>query len=197
MKQLSKNNLHIALLHYPVLGKTGEIIASAITNLDLHDIARASTTYGVQSYQVVIPLDDQRRIAKDICNHWTSGYGSRSNPDRKKSFELINISSDLDAAKNHIIQTTGYSPQLIATTAQMIDGCLSYEKCRHLAYSEKPLLLIFGTAWGLSKDFIEQCDHVLEPIEPHREYNHLSVRSAVSIILDRLLGDFHNKKLDF
>jgi hypothetical protein len=185
------------LLHYPVLGKTGEIIASAITNLDLHDIARASTTYGVQSYQVVIPLDDQRRIAEDICKHWTVGYGSRSNPDRKKSFELINITSNIDDAKNHIHQITGYSPRLIATTAKRTDGCLTYEECRQFVYSEEPTLLIFGTAWGLSKDFMKQCEHVLEPIASHRKYNHLSVRSAVSIILDRLLGDFHNKKLDF
>lgn len=177
-----------------MLGKTGEIIASAITNLDLHDIARASATYGVQSYQVVIPLEDQRRIAEEIYTHWTGGYGSRANPDRKKSFELINVTSDLDAAKKNILQKTGAAPLLIATTAQMVDGCLSYEKCRQMVKSETPLLLIFGTAWGLSKAFINQCDHVLAPIEPHREYNHLSVRSAASIILDRLLGDFHNKK---
>lgn len=197
MKQSFKNNLHIALLHYPVLGKTGEIIASAITNLDLHDIARASTTYGVQSYQVVIPLDDQRRIAEDIFQHWTNGHGSRSNPDRKKSFEQVNIISNLEAAKQYILESTSCSPLLVATTAQKIDGCLSFEKCRQMVHSETPLLLIFGTAWGLSKDFINQCDYVLESIEAHREYNHLSVRSAVSIVLDRLLGDFHNKKLDF
>jgi len=197
LKQSFKNNLHLALLHYPVLGKTGEIIASAITNLDLHDIARASTTYDVQSYQVVIPLDDQRRIAQDICQHWTTGHGSRSNPDRKKSFERVNITSDLDAAKQHIMQSTNCPPLLIATTAQKIDDSLSFEKCRQMVHSEKPILLVFGTAWGLSKNFINQCDHVLEPVEAYREYNHLSVRSAVSIILDRLLGDFHNKKLDF
>ena len=160
----------------------------------MHDIARASATYNVQSYQVVIPLDDQRRIAEEIYAHWTGGYGSRANPDRKKAFELINITSDIDAAKKDIFQKTGFPPLLIATTAQRVDGCLSYEKCRQMVNNERPLLLIFGTAWGLSKSFINQCDHVLAPIELHGEYNHLSVRSAASIILDRLLGDFHNKK---
>jgi len=163
----------------------------------LHDIARAATTYDVQSYQVIIPLDDQRRIAQDICNHWTEGHGSRANPDRKKSFERVNITSDIDTSIKHIIQTTGDTPQLIATTAQIIDGCLTYENCRKMVCSETPILLIFGTAWGLSKDFIKQCNYVLAPIESHSAYNHLSVRSAVSIILDRLLGKFYNKKLDF
>jgi len=182
------------LIHYPVLGKTGEIIASAITNLDLHDIARATTTYDVQSYQVIIPLDDQRRIAQDICAHWTDGHGSRSNPDRKKSFERVHITPDLESAIHSITDTSGNSPQLIATTAQKIDSCLTFDNCRKMVNSEKTMLLLFGTAWGLSKELINQCDHVLEPIESHREYNHLSVRSAVSIILDRLLGNFHNKK---
>jgi len=160
----------------------------------LHDIARASTTYGVQSFQVIIPLDDQRRIAEDIRDHWTNGYGSRSNPDRKKSFEKINITPDLDTSIKHIIQTTGLPPRLIATTAQMTDDSLSYNKCRQMVTAQDSILLVFGTAWGLSKDFINQCDHVLAAIEPEREYNHLSVRSAVSIILDRLLGNFYNKK---
>jgi hypothetical protein len=177
-----------------VLGKTGEIISSAITNLDLHDIARASTTYGAQSFQVIIPLEDQRRIAEDIRNHWTYGYGSRSNPDRKKSFEKVNITSDIEESIKQITRTTGLSPRLVATTAQKFDGSLSYDQCRQMVYSEDSILLVFGTAWGLSKDFIKQCDSVLAPIEPESAYNHLSVRSAVSIILDRLLGNFYNKK---
>jgi len=31
-------------------------------------------------------------------------------------------------------------------------------------------------------------DMLLEPIEGYTDYNHLSVRSAAAIILDRLLG---------
>ena len=177
----------MALLHYPVLGKKGEIIASAITNLDLHDIARASKTYGVQSFQVVIPLDDQRQIAKDICAHWVTGHGSRSNPDRKLSFELVNIAPDFETVMKNIKQTTGVKPCTIATTAHTIDGCISYASCRELVQSYRPHLLVFGTAWGISPDFIAKCDHVLSPIQAHA-YNHLSVRSAVAIILDRLLG---------
>jgi hypothetical protein len=36
---------------------------------------------------------------------------------------------------------------------------------------------------------MEQADYILEPIYGPGEYNHLSVRSAVAIILDRLLGE--------
>jgi hypothetical protein len=185
-----KNNLHIALLHYPVLGKTGETIASAITNLDLHDIARASKTYGVKSFQVIIPLDDQRRIAQDICNHWISGPGSKSNPHRKESFDLIHISPDFESAKKHIHQQTGFFPKIIATTAKMVDGCISYTHCRGLIQSSKPYLLVFGTSWGIAPEFMNTCDYILMPIQTQSLYNHLSVRSAASIVLDRLVGWF-------
>jgi hypothetical protein len=49
-------------------------------------------------------------------------------------------------------------------------------------------LLIFGTAWGLPENFIAEADYILNPVIGNTDYNHLSVRSAVAIILDRLFG---------
>ena len=54
--------------------------------------------------------------------------------------------------------------------------------------NEKPLLMLFGTGWGLSKEVLDIADHRLAPIQGASAYNHLSVRSAAAIILDRLLG---------
>ncbi|PID40198.1 MAG: hypothetical protein CR984_04510 [Proteobacteria bacterium] len=51
-----------------------------------------------------------------------------------------------------------------------------------------PLVLAFGTAWGLADEFMAAADHVLEPLVGKGTYNHLSVRSAVAIILDRLVS---------
>lgn len=48
-EQGKSSSVSIALVHYPVLGKKGEIIGSAITNLDLHDIARTAKTYGMKT----------------------------------------------------------------------------------------------------------------------------------------------------
>ena len=49
-------NLYVALIHHPVVNKNGMIIGSAVTNMDLHDIARAGRTFGVRGYYVVTPL---------------------------------------------------------------------------------------------------------------------------------------------
>ncbi len=144
-------NLYLALAHYPVVNKRGEIIAAALTNLDLHDISRAAKTYGVKSFYVVTPLSDQQVLAKKIIAHWTGGAGAVYNPDRRSALELI-------------------------------------KEFRGILESSMPHLLIFGTAWGLAESLISQADFVLEPIAGTTGYNHLSVRCAAAIILDRLLG---------
>ncbi len=51
-----------------------------------------------------------------------------------------------------------------------------------------PLLFLFGTGWGLTEEVLEQADDILEPIRGAGAYNHLSVRSAAAILLDRLRG---------
>jgi tRNA (guanine37-N1)-methyltransferase len=48
--------------------------------------------------------------------------------------------------------------------------------------------MLFGTGQGLSQSLIERCDYLLLPIDGFSEFNHLSVRSAVAIVLDRWLG---------
>jgi hypothetical protein len=47
---------------------------------------------------------------------------------------------------------------------------------------------LLGTGWGLTEAVLSQSDYVLEAVEGQGDYNHLSVRSAAAIILDRLLG---------
>ena len=48
-------NISIALLHYPVYNKNKEIVASSVTNFDIHDIARCARTYGINKYFIVHP----------------------------------------------------------------------------------------------------------------------------------------------
>ncbi len=52
----------------------------------------------------------------------------------------------------------------------------------------RPFLIILGTGWGLTETIFSQSDYVLEAVEGYTDYNHLSVRSAAAIILDRLMG---------
>ncbi|MEZ4288133.1 MAG: RNA methyltransferase [Polyangiales bacterium] len=51
-----------------------------------------------------------------------------------------------------------------------------------------PHLLLFGTGHGLADEVLDRADYLLEPIDGADGFNHLSVRAAVAIVADRLLG---------
>lgn len=194
-------NLYCGLVHYPVLDKEKNSVAVSLTNLDVHDIARSSCTYGLGGYYVITPLEDQQRILAEILGHWTNGPGSRSNEDRKRALSLVTGVQDVAAAIKEIESTTGQSPLLIGTSALLAPSGRKKKKtqpAQEISFSslreklaEKPVLLLFGTGHGLAPEISERCDAFLPPVRWHGSYNHLSVRSAVAIILDRTLGDWY------
>jgi len=183
--------LYIGLLHYPVYNKNFQRIASAITNLDLHDLSRLGRTYGVKTFFVITPLKDQQKLAERIVKHWTIGFGARYNRHRKEALELISIVSTLEDSINEVETTEGENPLLIATdAAKQKEKSLSYLKAREILHSGRVVILLFGTAWGIDKEVIKKADYILDPIEGGTDYNHLSVRAAAAIILDRLAGRY-------
>ena len=183
--------LYIGLLHYPVYNKNYQRIASAITNFDLHDLSRLAKTYGVKRFFVITPLKDQQRLAERILRHWTTGYGARYNRDRKEAMDLLGIIPSLEDSIKNIKEIEGEEPLLIATDAsRQEERSLTYYRAISLIKSERVVILIFGTAWGLDKEIINRVDYILEPIEGCTNYNHLSVRTAAAIILDRLVGRY-------
>ena len=180
-------NLYVALMHYPVVNKNGETIASALTNLDLHDISRATKTYGLKAFFVVTPLEDQKDLVEKIISHWTEGIGAQYNPKRRSALEMIRVNDAYADVVDQITASEGVHPITIATCARRYPASISYKKCRSMLKNGKPYVLVLGTAWGLSEDFILAADYVLEPIVGKTDYNHLSVRSAAAIIFDRLM----------
>ncbi|MCK5541922.1 MAG: RNA methyltransferase [Desulfobacterales bacterium] len=180
------NNLYLALIHSPVVNKNGKAIGSALTTIDLHDIARAARTFGVKGFYVVTPFEDQQILAHKIIEHWTNGVGGEANPDRKKALELIRVVSTFEDACADINKEHKKRPVTIGTSAKEHRNSASIVKLKEELNKENPYIMAFGTAWGLSEQFIEYCDMILEPIKGEGEFNHLSVRSAVSIYLDRI-----------
>jgi len=177
----------VALVHYPVINKSGNIIASAVTNLDLHDMSRAAKTYGVKRLYVVTPLADQKELTQKIISHWTSGKGSTFNPKRRQALDLITIKDSIGDVLQEIYLAEKSYPKRVVTSARESCGYTSFEDFHKLLENADPYLLIFGTGWGLAEEIIVQSDYLLEPIKGNTDYNHLSVRSACSIILDRII----------
>jgi hypothetical protein len=186
----SQDRIYLALVHYPVKNKNGQTITSAVTNLDLHDIARAAKTYGIGAFYVVTPLEDQKELVEKIVSHWTEGFGRTYNPKRFEALSLIRIKDSLPQVIEEIKLRHGMSVKVVATCAADRPQAAGYAGFRQmLDQNDCCYLIVLGTAWGLTDEFLESADLVLKPIKGHTEYNHLSVRSAASIILDRIMGN--------
>jgi len=175
-------------VHHPVTNRNGDEIASAVTNLDLHDISRAACTYGVKRFYVVTPLADQRELAKKVAAHWTEGPGGSYNPDRRRAFSLLRVRESLDQVLAEVQKREGVRPRTAATDARPSPGAVTFGEFRQELAAGRPWVLILGTAWGLTRQAMARADCVLAPLTGPTGYNHLSVRSAAAIMLDRLLG---------
>lgn len=180
--------LYLGLVHHPVYNKNGDKIASALTTLDLHDLARLCKTYGLKRYFVITPLEDQRELAERVIRHWTKGYGARYNRDRKEAVQEVSVVPDLNRALRDIEGVEGERPLTMATDAAPQENALDYAAARGILARDRAVLLLLGTAWGLHQDVLRGVDFVLEPVTGAGEYNHLSVRTAAAVIVDRLLG---------
>jgi len=183
------SNLYIGLVHYPIYDKKKEVVATALTNFDIHDIARCAKTFGIGGFFIITPLESQVELAGRIIRHWVAGTGSIYNPTRKESLSLVRVSRSIDEADQEISDLWRTKAKRIATGASPHPKSIDFGFFKKLLKDEStPFIILFGTGWGLTQEVKDGSDYVLAPIEG-RGYNHLSVRSAVAIILDRLLGE--------
>lgn len=184
------SGLYIGLVHYPIYNKHREIITTALTNYDIHDIARSATTYGVQKYFIIHPVPEQRELATEIMAHWQTGFGSTYNPDRKDAFQGLSLVETWQDAVASITEETGSPPKIITTDARVYPNTITYREMRQkLQETKESYLLLFGTGYGMTEEMMQQFDYILEPIYGAGRYNHLCVRAAAAIMLDRLLGE--------
>lgn len=190
--EVPRADLSIALVHWPIVDKAGSTVVTNITNLDIHDIARAATTYGIKKYFVVNRIKEQLMFVARVLDHWRTGYGKKFNPMRRTALSPVLPIETVDDA----IRELGGNPILVGTSARSDSNRQSFRELREMIWAgteelqNRPILLLFGTGYGLHEKLMQRCDYILEPIKgmPPEDYRHLSVRSAVSICLDRLLG---------
>ncbi|MFC1540467.1 RNA methyltransferase [Candidatus Margulisiibacteriota bacterium] len=183
-------SVYIALLHHPIYNKRKDIVSTCITGFDLHDIARSALTYGIKKYYVVNPLPAQRQFAGRIIDFWMDERSQEFNWTRAEAFKLISVKESLEAVIAEITEAEGQRPKIVATSAKARGTAKFADLRSEIPSSKQPYLLLFGTGWGMADEVFDKVDAVLGPIIGKTDYNHLSVRSATAIILDRLLGQF-------
>ena len=181
--------VYVMLVHHPVLNKDGKTVTSAVTGLDLHDISRSCMTYGINKFIVVTPLKSQQEMVCKIVNHWEKAPEGL-NPMRSEALSLLKAFDSIEDCLAWIEKKEKKKPLTVATTAKKRAGALPvFELKRILLERDLPVCILFGTSWGLADEVFSGVDVVLSPILGGKgDYNHLSVRSAVAILLDRLFG---------
>jgi len=184
-------SLYVGLLHFPMRNRQGEIVATSTTSMDIHDIARSARTYDVARYFLITPLPTQQEIAWRVRGYWTEGEGASENSRRGEALEYVVIAEDLDETLRWIEEAEGVAPYLVSTSARRSSQELvSFGELKaRLRTDPRPVYILFGTGWGMADELIEATDAILPPIMPDAAFNHLSVRAAVAIILDRVAGE--------
>lgn len=182
--------LAIGLVHHPILDREKKTVATNVTNFDIHDIARASTVYGVERYYIIHPMKEQLMFVERVLDHWRVGQGAKYNPYRRTALNPVHTAESFAKA---FADWNVPEAITIATHARPVPGTKSYSfsDLKQLLHEQKkPCFLLFGTGFGMTEELMASCTGVLESIRgaPPADYRHLSVRSAVSICLDRLMG---------
>ncbi len=183
-----KPNLYLGLVHHPVYNKFREIITTSITNLDIHDISRTCMTFGVQNFFIINPLPTQEQMLSRVLKFWKSKSANKYNPDRVNALSIIKYAESIESSIRKIKKQEEVSPIIITTTAVKQKNQLQFDEYPKLK-KEKPVFILFGTGNGLTDKVHDLADYVLEPIYGVKNYNHLSVRSAAAIVLDRLYSE--------
>jgi hypothetical protein len=181
--------VYCALVHYPVLDRQGVEASTSVTNVDVHDIARSARTYGLRGYFIVTPIEAQHPVIHRIVDHWRDGAGARRIPQRSEALALVRPCESIEGAVAQIEQREGQRPRLVATSAHSGPDRSSWsQEAERLRRDSQPVLLLFGTGYGLSDRVLHEADAVLDPISGPTEFNHLSVRTAAAITFDRLIA---------
>ena len=191
-------SIFLALIHHPVLNRLGEVSTTAVTNVDIHDLARSGRTYGVERFFVVTPIALQQELIGRVIRHWQTGGGGKRNASRSEAFARAEVAHDLATAVSRVQEITGQRPDVVVTGAQLRKDTISFRELRERLAAEdtarpgRPVLVLFGTGHGLAPEVVEQADLRLPAIdgpEGAGGYNHLPVRAAAAIVLDRLAGN--------
>lgn len=191
------SNISVALVHYPVFDKNGDVVSTSITNHDIHDISRLVRTYDLGGYYMVTPLISQQELCRRIIKHWVEGFGSQYNQTRQVAFATTYLADSLADVIRQLHEKCGAKPTVVITSAREYVAELCQKplwrfKDAGITMKENiatPYLIVLGTGYGLETECIKtHGDVVLEPIRGLGDYNHLSVRSAAAIMIDRLFA---------
>ena len=182
---LRGRNFYLALVHYPVLNRNGETICSTVDSFDYFDAARLAQTYGIARLFVVNPEPAQKALVDRLIAH---GRAEERAHVERGYFDRSEWVADVNAACARVQTLHGVAPRVVATTASAGPDATSISALRRRLEGDEPQLWLIGKAWGMAPALLQSADEIAKAIDAGTGYNHLSVRSALAIYIDRLLA---------
>lgn len=185
MASSQRPRLTVVLLHHPVLNRLGESISSTVDHFDVMDASRLALTYALWRLYVVTPVPAQRALVERLIRH---GNAEAERQDGRGTFSTTHWAPDLDTVLADHDDELECTPTVVATSAKAGQDDIPFAALRTRLWAGEPIVLLIGKAWGLAPAVFERADLRLAPIDAGTGYNHLSVRSATAILVDRLMA---------
>jgi hypothetical protein len=191
---VSRHRIAVVLLHHPVTNRLGILTTTAVTNMDIHDLSRTCRTYEVDHFFLVSPLQGQDEVVDRILSYWGSDSAKEWHPDRAEALSRTRFLTDFDQVRKVLVETyPDLKMEVVMPDARPLGGQVGYAETRTEWAGQAPgvKIIVLGTGWGVAQEFHQQVDRFLGPIygpQGPEGYNHLSVRAAGAVILDRLFG---------
>lgn len=168
-----------------MLNRLGEVISSTVDSFDFFDASRLALTYGVDRMYIVHPEPAQQALVSRLIAH---GQAQGRQDAQRGHFEHSVGVHDLQAAIDDVQARCQCRPKVVATTARSGPPKVGLGSLRDSLSPQRPQLWLIGKAWGMTQAVIDGADCVAASIDTGTGYNHLSVRSALAIYIDRMLG---------
>jgi tRNA (guanine37-N1)-methyltransferase len=184
-----KKGLYVALLYDGAADPDDESSAPALMELNLPDAALSCRTFGVKRVFVVSSIASLRKSAQALKERWTAGSEMSANHGYALAFERLRLMPSLERTVRWIEDKVHETPFVIGIGAREHERALPWLLLKRRALEEdRPILLLFS-AEGAGHSDPGCCDAVMEPISGGEgDYSCLSMRSVLSIVLDRFAG---------
>lgn len=179
-----RGRVWLALVHYPVRDATGAEIAATCSERDLVDLGRLSLVYPVEAAFVVQPLEAQGALVERLIAHGTRADRAHA----RGHLGRLRLVATLADAVALASDAAGRPVTVVATTARPSDDAVAAATLRARLERGEDALILFGKASGLADHVIAGADARLAPVGGGTGFDHLPVRPAIAIVLDRLLG---------
>ena len=140
---------------------------------------------------------EQKALVERIIGHWNAPKTQARHPDRFEALSRTQMVHSFEDVKTDLnTRYKGMPLEVAMPDARPLPNQLDYAQVRRKWDSEAQSgvkIIVLGTGWGIAPEFFPEVHTFLAPIYGplgREGYNHLSVRAAAAIILDRLFGDY-------